>query len=45
MKFWVFLVLIINKELPVITNRVKNFLSESVKKIEFDHTILHNKSK
>ena len=26
----------------IITNRIKNYLSESIRKIEFAHTILHN---
>lgn len=29
-------------KMPIITNRVKNFLSESVRKFEFAHTIMHN---
>lgn len=29
--------------MPVITNRIKNFLSESIKIYEFSHTILHKK--
>ncbi|CAD8060146.1 unnamed protein product [Paramecium sonneborni] len=29
-------------KMPIITNRIKNFLSETMKKSEFDHTILHN---
>jgi NIMA (never in mitosis gene a)-related kinase len=33
----------INKilKLPIIKNRIKNFLSETTNKIEFSHTILH----
>jgi NIMA (never in mitosis gene a)-related kinase len=30
-------------EMPVITNRIKNFLSESIKLYEFSHTIFHKK--
>lgn len=30
-------------KLPIINERVKNFLSETVRQIEFSHTILHNK--
>ncbi|CAD8131755.1 unnamed protein product [Paramecium octaurelia] len=29
-------------KMPIITNRIKNFLSETMKRTEFDHTILHN---
>ncbi|CAK67309.1 unnamed protein product (macronuclear) [Paramecium tetraurelia] len=29
-------------KMPIITNRIKNFLSETMKRSEFDHTILHN---
>ena len=29
--------------MPVITNRIKNFLSESIKLYEFSHTIFHKK--
>ena len=28
---------------PFIKNRIKEYLTETQKKIEFDHTILHNK--
>ena len=31
--------------MPVITERIKNFLSESISKNEFAHTILHRQVK
>ena len=34
---------ILNLENKIVTNRVKDFLTESVMKQEFAHTILHNK--
>jgi NIMA (never in mitosis gene a)-related kinase len=31
------------QEQPIIVNRIKGFLSESVRQSEFSHTVLHNK--
>ena len=30
-------------KIPIINERVKRFLSETIRQIEFSHTILHNK--
>ena len=30
--------------MPVVTNRIKGFLTETVRLQEFSHTILHNKA-